>query len=198
MSIERRDLLKRGAAVGVVAWTAPTILAAPAMADGACSPKCAPVSPQANVEVLVDGYCPGPGKKAARVNLRVSPTAPLCPCTDVAPTICRGPIPSVWEKDGTGQTVVVGATTPAPGYDIAFYVEKPNGALGQGLWVPTSPIRVYLQCADEEGDVLTSYCDYLPSYTFRDAGRCGSVVNFQPGLVSCGLESCNFTPEFCA
>ena len=111
--------------------------------------------------------------------------------------MCRGPIPEVWEKDETGQSVTVGSADPAEGYDLAFYVAKPSGALGNGLWAPTTPIRVYLQCEDDTGDVATSYCDYRPSFSFEDAGQCGLVADFEPGLVECGFEDCNFTPEVC-
>lgn len=74
--MDRRQLLKRGAAAGVVAWTAPVILAQQARADGVCTPRCLPAgTPEfggsASGECLNREY---------RITVSLSVTGVTCEC----------------------------------------------------------------------------------------------------------------------
>lgn len=186
--MNRRSALKKAAAAGAVVWTAPLLLSEPALAAGTtCTPKCKPGGFTA-LQGTVDGFCPSPGNKAARVSLRVAGTGATCPCLTngvaIAPTTCIK-LTDIWRKDGTGQDVTVATTTPAAGYTQGFYVAKPGGSLGQGLWVSDDQFKFAVTCQDRDGNKISTVCRYVIGFNFDPAGNCGTPSNLSLSPAGC-------------
>ena len=75
--LDRRSLLKRGAAAGVLAWTAPVVLATEAQANSVCTPKCLPKVPA--LTATVQGRCDN-SAKLYYVTATLSAGSVVCEC----------------------------------------------------------------------------------------------------------------------
>jgi hypothetical protein len=176
--LDRRSLLKVGAVAGTMAWVAPTIAAQPAWA-AACTPKC--IYPEFTLDVTVQTYCPGGGRKWAILTLQ-PPEGLICPCDspldeDLVPNelieVCFKP-PALWTKDGATDGIAI--TTPPPGGapigPLQFVVKKEigDGSLGDGLWTSDEKLVYAIGCRDESGDKGWRICDFTLSFDFQPGG----------------------------
>ena len=168
--VDRRTLIKRGAAAGAVAWAAPTVFALEANAqEPPCTPKCAPDTSVLVLNPDTALACQGPGGKWAL--LTYSLTDSVCPCGGTATVTNRGsevtPQPAeikVVDFDPTTRTgsIIIGGSG--------------NGALGNGTY--SASIFVCIACDDRTGDTISVEARIDITFTFQPAnGPCSTAEN---------------------
>ena len=193
--LDRRTLIKRGAAAGAIAWTVPTVLAthAQALTGTACTPKCAP-----NATLEVDPttflYCNTSGQKWARLRFTWdSGESGVCAC-------------------GPGDVVLLGSqVTPNPSEvkDVILNPEgaentadviiggQGTGALGNGTY--TATIAFCVECADQTGDLISKSVAVQIQFTFQPAnGPCSQDENVGAAQIvgtTVGEDECAACPQ---
>jgi hypothetical protein len=168
--IDRRSALKKAAAAGAIAWTAPTILSQTAHAvdfinGSTCTAKCAPptgVTVTGTITYIGCAQDIPPGQQPVRASITQISTTAGCPCGGAVVEVIAPP-----------QTVEV---RPRP------------GNVNQGVF----DFIVEIRCADRSGDVISRQC-VGTSITANKPGSCqgaaGTTSDFA-GLTSCDPPTC--------
>jgi hypothetical protein len=205
-SIDRRSALKKAAAAGAIAWTAPMIISSTAHADhlagnGVCTPACAPLP----FTISFSGKDGGDGKFGCpddRTKFGVpnnsnkfgvfkveTPGTATCPCGIGDPVIIVSfPAGTTWSKDEdecqpwADDYALTYLTTPPSN---EFAVAK-DGAIGNGWYTPSNPICVSVGCHDEVGgDMVYQTCTF--SFTFYYDPNGASCSTYGAELLTCGV-----------
>lgn len=148
---DRRALLRRAAAAGAVAWTAPVIISSAPVSAGVFTAKCAPGTITASAG-FVRTAC---RSNNSDIRITINFAGP-CPCGGV----------SLWcaQKNSPGSVVATGTST------LVFTVTVPIFS------TITIAGKVGLGCTDRDGDRQFAVYDW--SMTARDNGQaCSTVVN---------------------
>ena len=134
---DRRNVLKKAATLGAIAWTAPVVLSFPASAAAACTPKCLPVGTPHLTASTID-VCLNHAYRVT-VTLTVTPGSVTCPCGGVATVIVDG--------STSGNTIVI---------------LRPKGFRGP----VTENFTATVSCVDGTGDTCsTGNCSGQISFT---------------------------------
>ncbi len=161
--IDRRAALKKAAAAGAVAWTAPIVLSSTASAQVVCTLACAPT-----------------------VATTVTGTATSQPCVAGIPP-GQQPILFVITINTGG-----GATCPCGGNPTFLVVPSIVTAVQNqpGTSTRTFPVTITVTCRDENGRPVSRVCTATGTFTF--SGNCQSAqvrpVTFSD--VTCGPPVC--------
>lgn len=174
--LDRRTLIKRGAAAGAIAWTVPTILSSQAHAlNGACTPGCAP-NPVLNLNPATALYCVTPGGKWAELTL--SWEAGPCPCATGGLAVYLGS--SVTPNPSEVKTVTFDNAARTATIRIGG---QGNGALGNGTY--DAQIFFCIQCNDSTGDPISREIRVDITFTFQPAdGNCSTAANVGPATLT--------------
>jgi len=165
--VDRRRLLKRAAAAGAIAWTAPVVLSDRVSAQvGTCTPKCVPQS-AGTATAIASISCTGNGNNRV-VIVTVQLTAqPSYSC------LCGG------TATVTGRTVTVnrGTLTVAGGANT-FVVNLGRGSPG----VLDVFVNESVTCVDRSGDNCTRSCTTTLGTTVgvQDQGNCNGAFVSPP------------------
>ncbi len=168
--LDRRSALKKAAAAGAVAWTAPTILSETAHAvdfinGSTCTAKCAPPTPPSVTGTITYIDCAQgipPGQQPVRANITEISASAECPC------------------DGTNVEVI------APPQNVE--VRPRPGNISQGLF----NFAVEIRCSDRSGDVIVRQCTGTAIAANKPGscqGAAGTTSTFA-GLLSCEAPTC--------
>ncbi|MDQ3176058.1 MAG: twin-arginine translocation signal domain-containing protein [Actinomycetota bacterium] len=162
--IDRRAALKKAAAAGAVAWTAPIVLSSTASAQVVCTLRCAPT-----------------------VAATVTGTATSRPCNPLLPPGQQPILFDITINRGGG------ATCPCGG-NPTFMVNPSVVAAIQnqpGNSTSTFTVIITVTCLDRDGDRVSREC--TATGTFEYSGNCQSAqvrgVTFSN--VTCGAPRCN-------
>ena len=174
--IDRRAALRKVAAAGTVAWTAPLILSGTAHAAMEfCTPKCRPGTDPP----LIDGctFClgSGAGTKAAQIFFYPDP-ALTCPCGGSPAISLSGVSPG---GSGPSQILEVSGPGVTPPYIIV------GNAAGGSLPAGTNTVAglvVANTCLDRDGNEVGWSCTYDLTFDFSPAG--GSCASQPRGCIS--------------
>jgi hypothetical protein len=216
--MDRRSALKKAAAAGAIAWTAPMILSSTAHADhdpagnGVCTPSCAPGAFTPTFSGR-DGGTGQPGCDNDRAAFGVpgnankfgvfkvgAPGAVSCPCSDVlSQVVISFPPGTVWSKSNTEcapfAEPIYAETYFDPNQPDLFAVAK-TGAIGNGWYTPNNPICVSVGCPDEVGgDMVYRTCQFNISFyydpNFAICSTFGAPLDVCIGQVGNCTVSCN-------
>lgn len=153
---DRRALLRRAAAAGVLGWTTPVILSSETASAGVFTSKCAPGTITATASYVLVSCLP----TTSIITITISFSGP-CPCggTKLWCAQKNSPAPTV---SGTSSTLSFSVTIPI------FSTITISG-------------KVALGCTDRDGD--TQYAVYNWTMTASDnGGPCGTIINSISGV----------------
>jgi hypothetical protein len=209
-SIDRRSALKKAAAAGAIAWTAPMIISSTAhAASTVCTPKCA--HPQVQLEAEAIDSCEEniPGEVPANVNKIILfklklPAGSTCDCDEAPPEVILGKVPVQWDKLSPNaatcsftQFQYQGVNTPSQGANsFALYKVAGGGADASGWYVPNGPLCVAIKCLDADGTPIYRVCTVTICFKYQPSqAPCNTtyVVETRTGSISCSI-SCNPCP----
>jgi hypothetical protein len=213
-TIDRRSALKKAAAAGAIAWTAPMVLSSTvsAVGNGTCTPKCAPgsFSPVFAARDACDGeeaaLAPfiGTGNKIAILKV-TGPSGLTCPCGVGVPDVVIG-VPAFTEaskNNGAPTGCELYEDSPSnlsvikyPGKDDELVAFK-QGAIGDGWYTLNNPICVSIGCQDEiGGDYVYRKCnfnicfDYSPSKSICTLAETLETRSTAAGGCTIGCDPC--------
>jgi hypothetical protein len=218
LGLDRRTLIKRGAAASAVAWSAPLVLSSPANAQeaDACTPKCYPEA--ASIQGRAWDICPGEpitidgvtypvpdplpapipnsANKAALIQVFAEGSV-TCPCSpDANPQVLILSLPSEWSKDASAATNFYAADASGL-FGNGFFYFGTNGAVPNGVYTPELPGCYSLgPCLDQSGDRIWLVCSARPQFSYTPAGACGEVgeILFTNDPNAVCVPSCNTAP----
>lgn len=218
-SLDRRTLLRRGAAAGALAWAAPVVAGQVAHAQEApfCTPKCFPSV--SNIEgrawdicwgtpITIDGTTyntpttppspiPSSSNKAALIKVFANADL-VCPCGDQPsdPLVDIVRLPQAWRKDNANNPNFFAADAQST-FGNGFFWFGTNGAVPQGVYTPATPACFILgPCLDNSGDRIFSICSSRPQFAYTPAGPCSAVgsILFAPDPNAVCEVSCGSVP----
>jgi hypothetical protein len=204
---DRRDLIKKAAVAGGIAWVAPTVLASPAQAQvAACTPKCGPTNNGTFTGMVTTAACEeqntsGPGSVTPNWHPAFFNIGPItnagsgCGCGSSPVVTFQGLAQfHVGNNDwlhGTGNCMHIAYVGRHPSHPHI------NDPVGSPTYV--TPIFANIRCTDRKGNGLCRTCEIYGTFcwTWMDGPRqcksgpgCCENTNNGPFSITYTIKNC--------